>query len=43
MTYSISARCPESGAFGIAITSSSIAVPRAAPGWDLKASWCRRT
>jgi uncharacterized Ntn-hydrolase superfamily protein len=27
MTYSISARCPESGAFGIAITSSSIAVP----------------
>jgi uncharacterized Ntn-hydrolase superfamily protein len=27
MTYSISARCPETGAFGIAITSSSIAVP----------------
>jgi uncharacterized Ntn-hydrolase superfamily protein len=27
MTYSISARCPEIGAFGIAITSSSIAVP----------------
>ena len=26
MTYSISARCPETGAFGIAITSSSIAV-----------------
>jgi uncharacterized Ntn-hydrolase superfamily protein len=27
MTYSISARCPETGAFGIAITLSSIAVP----------------
>lgn len=27
MTYSISARCPDTGAFGIAITSSSIAVP----------------
>jgi uncharacterized Ntn-hydrolase superfamily protein len=27
MTYSISARCPQTGAFGIAITSSSIAVP----------------
>lgn len=27
MTYSISARCSETGAFGIAITSSSIAVP----------------
>jgi uncharacterized Ntn-hydrolase superfamily protein len=27
MTYSISARCPATGAFGIAITSSSIAVP----------------
>ena len=27
MTYSISARCAETGAFGIAITSSSIAVP----------------
>lgn len=27
MTYSISARCPETGAFGIAVTSSSIAVP----------------
>ncbi|WP_315830717.1 DUF1028 domain-containing protein [Bradyrhizobium prioriisuperbiae] len=26
MTYSISARCPDTGAFGIAITSSSIAV-----------------
>ncbi|EWY37819.1 hypothetical protein N825_09565 [Skermanella stibiiresistens SB22] len=27
MTYSIAARCPDTGAFGIAITSSSIAVP----------------
>jgi uncharacterized Ntn-hydrolase superfamily protein len=27
MTYSISARCADTGAFGIAITSSSIAVP----------------
>jgi uncharacterized Ntn-hydrolase superfamily protein len=27
MTYSISARCPQTGAFGIAIASSSIAVP----------------
>jgi uncharacterized Ntn-hydrolase superfamily protein len=27
MTYSIAARCPQTGAFGIAITSSSIAVP----------------
>lgn len=27
MTYSIAARCPETGAFGIAITSSSICVP----------------
>lgn len=27
MTYSISARCSQTGAFGIAITSSSIAVP----------------
>src|SRR5262245_50067686 len=26
MTYSIAARCPQSGAFGIAVTSSSIAV-----------------
>ena len=26
MTYSITARCPQSGAFGIAVTSSSIAV-----------------
>jgi uncharacterized Ntn-hydrolase superfamily protein len=27
MTYSIAARCPNTGAFGIAITSSSICVP----------------
>jgi uncharacterized Ntn-hydrolase superfamily protein len=27
MTYSIAARCPRTGAFGIAITSSSICVP----------------
>lgn len=27
MTYSITARCPKTGAFGIAITSSSICVP----------------
>ncbi len=27
MTYSISARCPDTDAFGIAITSSIIAVP----------------
>jgi uncharacterized Ntn-hydrolase superfamily protein len=27
MTYSIAARCPQTNAFGIAITSSSIAVP----------------
>jgi uncharacterized Ntn-hydrolase superfamily protein len=27
MTYSIAARCPKTGAFGIAITSSSICVP----------------
>ena len=27
MTYSIPARCPQTGAFGIAITSSSITVP----------------
>ena len=26
MTYSISARCPDTGAFGIAITSSSISI-----------------
>ncbi|MGV2398002.1 MAG UNVERIFIED_CONTAM: DUF1028 domain-containing protein, partial [Klebsiella aerogenes] len=31
MTFSIAARCPESGQFGIAISSSSIAVGARCP------------